>query len=118
MSSLSKAAGLEVTAIKHIIYEQTVSPKIVTVAKLADALECTIDELYGRKVKINNAAINDKEIWKKCIRTVDTLISESKKNIDSETKADLYLACYEFQLEGTETDISDKIGAILKFIQK
>lgn len=120
MNSLSRKSGVEVTAIKHIIYGQTASPKIDTVAKLAVALKCSIDELYGNNQQFVQTMIpiNNKLIWKHCIKIVDDLIDQSKKKIESEVRAELYLACYEFQLEGIDIDNENKLNTIIKLIEK
>lgn len=124
MNSLARRADMEVTAIKHIIGGQTLNPKIDTIAKIAKALHCSIEELlYGENIidgKNTFISINnDREIWKKCVKIVDELIAESvrKNDITSDIKAELYIACYEFQLEGISIHNINQLNTILKFIK-
>lgn len=114
--SLAIACGMQEFAIQSIAAGKSLNPRIDTMAKIADALDCSIDELYGRKVK-EFLPIQDVDMWANAVERVDKMILESKNNVDARTRAALYLACYEFNFQGVEIKDANQLNTLLKFFK-
>ena len=61
MQGLSVAAGMEASAVKNIIYERSIFPKIDTVDKLARGLGCSPYELLPPECNLTKPCINSKK---------------------------------------------------------
>lgn len=118
MRALSLDAGLQEGAVKNIFNSVAASPGIHIMYKLADALNCSIDELCGRSYQQPKSPIYNKKLWRESIVRVDRLIIDSRKEITPEIRADLYLACYEFNTQGIEIKDYTQLNTILNFIKK
>jgi transcriptional regulator with XRE-family HTH domain len=118
MRALSLKANLQEGAVKNIFNMVASSPGINIICKLADVLDCSIDELCGRTPKETTSPIHNKQLWVESVVRVDDLIKESKKDISPQTKAELYLACYEFNTQGIEIKDYTQLNTIIKFMRK
>lgn len=117
-NSLSIAAGIDTSAITHIIRGRSMNPRIDTAIKIARALKCSLDDLCGYTPPETINPADNRDMWRDVVKRVDDLVKASKKNISPEVKADMYLACYEFNLIGLDIKEPKTLQTILKFIQK
>ena len=56
-ATLANEAGLTRSIVDKIIHGVNKKPSIVTMIKLADALEVSLDDLVGREAPLNNAGV-------------------------------------------------------------
>jgi len=81
---LSRHCDIPVKTLQNILYYDKVNITIQTAIKLADALECTIDELIDRDNNINNKQKEGNEnnfnhkLFQKCTNAVDTYLRKNK----------------------------------------
>lgn len=98
MKSLSLAAGLNETAIRDLL-KRTNNPSYQTINKLSKFLEidpyslttsdaAELDKPYPNILDFENFAL--------AIEKIDNLIKNHNLDINSKTKAKVYMACYHF----------------------
>lgn len=114
MRSLALNAGLKEDAVKIIFSGKSLKPSIETIYKIAQTLNCSMDELCGMQSIESSNPLRNKDIWIGIIERVDSVMG----NLDSKTKANLYLACYELSLHGIEIVTASQIKALAKLTKQ
>ena len=95
--NLEKRAGLSANFISHIIRDKSTNPGILSLIKLADTLEISLDELTGRKRKYlrekNEKPLNQKEkvIFSGIFKYVSTKLLENNNVVLSPEDINAYI---------------------------
>jgi transcriptional regulator with XRE-family HTH domain len=114
--SLSIKAHLGETAVNYIFKEDNY-PRIDTIIKIADALECSFEELLNINFSIsnkNNASSNitnnllDEELYIETIAKLEKLLLERNIILQPEVKSKVSLAWYELSAISKNSEQTDQ----------
>lgn len=116
-SALSRKTGVHNETILKILSGSTENPGIYTVAKIADALHCSLDELLDRNqffnidTKNNNAIEYNAQLLKEVYDFVTTFINSSSKQYNFydvlHSINEIYLYSKNNNLENIDTKFAD-----------
>ncbi len=119
-SVLSRESGVTEEAISQIITGATKNPGVYTIAKMADVLNCSIDELIGRKtsqsapkstIEVSDKIALKPELAKNCVITIMNLLDQ-KQQIVTFSKFlyivnEIYTYCLSKNLETVDTEFAN-----------
>lgn len=104
ISKLEKEAGVTKNYISNLLRNKSANPGIEAIAKIAAALQISIDELFGNKskheYKVHNLVITRKDIFKEIIDyLLMAIFTGSRKEIDFDQFIDALYEIYVFSLK-------------------
>lgn len=118
MRALSLKAGLSEAFVKKIINTSTQNPRIDTIIKLAEALNCDVCELaFNISIKENVKNHINKQVFENSVISVDQLIEENKIILSSSQKAQVYMFWYELDLLNVSIDKNEKFNMVMRLIK-
>ena len=113
VNSWSKIAGISEGTLRAYLSGRTNSISIKTLAKLAEAIQITVDELLLIETKPIRSYL-DEEVFENSVLEVDNLIIQKKLKFDSKKKAKLYLLWYELKSQNIAKDELLRLIELLK----
>ena len=118
LSSFENKAGLKRNAIHNILYDKSKNPTIENVVKIAEALDCSIDELLGRDeyfkkyIKNHRSEIEyNAKLFNEILETVNKYIESNK--ISNPSVGDVLHSIeeiYEYSISTTKSALDDKFA--------
>jgi transcriptional regulator with XRE-family HTH domain len=120
ISRLSSELGISKEALRLIINGETKNPSVYTMAKIAEILNCTIDELIGRTPKASSSQLHsvnisfDKKLFLDVCNFVTKFISDKLKDKNSDIKLDVVInvidAIYDYSYKKSPQELDKQFA--------
>ena len=119
LSSFEQNAGFKRGVISNILFDKSKNPTIETIVKIADALDCSIDELLDREeyfrkyIKHHRSEmIYNKELFNAIFKTINQYIEDQQLN--KVALGDVFYVAeeiYEYSMTTTDGNLDKKFAS-------